>query len=175
MIYADVILNETTQNLDRRVLYAVPEGTRAAVGDLVQVPLGPSRRVQGFILALHDELTPDMAGQAARVKPIVKILSPALFDERGIALMEFMRREYLCGHLEALRLLIPRGELTGTGHKYRSILVPGAAIPADHRSREAWQPIVDYVRAALADGGVIKAEATRAGFSASSLTTRIRH
>lgn len=175
MLYADVILNETTQNLDRRFLYAIPDGIRAAVGDLVLVPLGPKRRVHGFILALHAELTPDMAGGATRIKPIEKILSPALFDERGIALMEFMRREYLCGHLEALRLLIPRGELKGTGHKYRSILVPGEAIPSQHRSREAWQPIIDYVRSALADGGVIKAEATRAGFSASSINTLIRH
>ena len=40
MAYADLIINSTSQTLDRMFLYAVPQDLTVAVGDLVQVPFG---------------------------------------------------------------------------------------------------------------------------------------
>lgn len=174
MAYADLIINSTSQTLDRMFLYAVPQDLMVAVGDLVQVPFGGgNRHLQGFVMGIRDNLDPDVP--ADKVKPIQRVLASGLFDVRGLALVDFLRREYLCTHLDALRLLIPRGELTGVGHKYRKILVPGQPIPPDHPKAKAYGVICDFVRESLAEGGVIKAEAVRAGFSASSLQTMIKH
>lgn len=176
MAFADIILNSTTQNLDRPFLYEVPQGMKVAAGDLVLVPLGAKRKLQGFVMAVHDEIPGEVPrDKRSQIKPVSSVISGGLFDEQGIALVEFMRREYLSGHLDALRLLIPRGELKGVGHKYRTILLPGEEIPPDHRFYETWQPIQDFVRRSLKDGGVIRAEAVRAGFSQSSVNTMLRH
>lgn len=176
MAYADIILNSTTQNLDRPFLYEVPPGMNLAIGDLVLVPLGAKRKLKGFVIAVHDEIPGEVPeDKHDRIKPVSKIISKGIFDEKGIELVEFMRRQYLCGYLDGLQLLIPRGELKGMGHKYRTVLMPGETLPSSHRYYKAWQPLVDYVESSLAGGGVIKAEAVRAGFSQSSINTMLRH
>ena len=176
MAFVDIILNSTAQNLDRPFIYKVPDGMKIEVGDLVLVPLGEKRKLKGFVMACHDELPEEIpSSKLDKIKPVARVVSKKIFDDKGIALVEFMRREYLSGYLDGLRLLIPKGELKGAGHKYRTVLIPGKPIDPNHRFYKNWQPIVEFVESSLESGGVIKAEAVRAGFSQSSINTMLGH
>ena len=176
MAFIDIILNSTAQSLDRPFIYKVPDQMDIEVGDLALVPLGGKRKLKGFVVAWHDELPEEIPShKLEKIKPVIRVISKRIFDEKGLALVEFMRREYLSGYLDGLRLLIPKGELKGMGHKYRTVLIPGEPIDPDHGFYKRWQPIVDFVASSLESGGVIKAEAVRAGFSLSSINTMLGH
>lgn len=177
MAYAEIILNSTSQSLDRPFLYEVPEGITTEAGDLVLVPFGNGNRsVQGFVVRVTQEIPHDTPPEfVSKIKPLKKVLSQGIFDQKGIELMDFMRREYLSGHLDALRLLIPKGELKGMTHKYRKILVPVTEPPSDRRNGAVYQKIYDFVQKELEKGGVIKAEAAAAGFSVSAVNTMLKH
>lgn len=177
MAYAEIILNLTSQSLDRPFLYLVPDDQTVQLGDLVLVPFGNGNRsVQGFVLQVTPEIPPNTPVEfISKIKPIKKVLSRAVFDQAGIALVEYLRREYLCGYLDALRLLIPKGELKGMTHKYRKILVPAMAPPDGARNGKTYQTIYDFINRELKNGGVIKAEVAAAGFSASAVNTMLKH
>ena len=177
MAYAEIILNSTSQSLDRPFLYEVPEGITTEAGDLVLVRFGNGNRsVQGFVVRVMQEIPHDTPSEfVSKIKPLKKVLSQGIFDQKGIELMDFMRREYLSGHLDALRLLIPKGELKGMTHKYRKILVPVTEPPSDRRNGAVYQKIYDFVQKELEKGGVIKAEAQAAGFSVSAVNTMLKH
>lgn len=177
MAYAEIILNSTSQSLDRPFLYLIPEDQTVSQGDLVMVPFGNgNRNLQGFVLKVTPEIpveTPE--GYRLKIKAIKKVISPAVFDQTGIELMEYLRREYLCGYLDALRLLIPKGELKGMTHKYRQILIPAMMPPEGSRHGTAYQKIYDFISREFKNGGVIKSEVASAGFSASAVNTMLKH
>lgn len=177
MAYAEIILNSTSQSLDRPFLYLIPVDLSVEPGDLVLVPFGNGNRsLQGFVINVTPEIPPETPVEfRTKIKAVKKVLSQGIFDEKAIALMEFMRREYLCSHLDALRLLIPKGELKGMTHKYRKILVPAVFPPDGARNADAYQKLYDYVEQNLKSGGVIKAEIAAAGFSASAVNTMLKH
>lgn len=177
MPYADIIINSTAQTLDRPFLYEAPDEMELRPGDLVQVPFGNgNRRSQGFVMAVSHAMPEDMPkDKSAQIKAVTKVLSRGLFDDKGRALIEYMRTEYLCSYLDALRLLIPKGELKGIGHKYRKILMAGTEPEAGRKNSQTYRAIYQYVQEALKEGGVIRAEAVKAGFSASAINTMLKH
>lgn len=177
MAYAEIILNSTSQSLDRPFLYEVPSDETVSPGDLVLVPFGGGNRsLQGFVVQVTPDVPADTPAEyRGKIKMLKKVLSRGVFDDKGIALMDFMRTEYLSGHLDALRLLIPRGELKGMTHKYRKILVPALPPPDSIRNGEAYGKIYDFVSRELKNGGAIKAELASAGFSASMVNTMLKH
>lgn len=177
MVYVEVILNTTAQNLDRPFLYQTKESLRIKTGDLVMVPFGGGNRTtQGFVIGVTDELPLDTPkGKDGLIKEVLRVVTRGILDDDDFALISFMRLRYLSSWMEAIRLLIPKGKLSGVGHKYRQVLVPGEAIPQGRRNEEAYRSLLDYVTRELGGGGVIRAEAIRAGFSASSISTMLKH
>lgn len=125
MVYVEVILNTTAQNLDRPFLYQTKESLRIKTGDLVMVPFGGGNRTtQGFVIGVTDELPLDTPkGKDGLIKEVLRVVTRGILDDDDFALISFMRLRYLSSWMEAIRLLIPKGKLSGVGHKYRQVLV----------------------------------------------------
>ena len=116
MRFASVILDIPTQALDAPYTYAVPEAPAEAggydveVGCAVLVPFG-HRQAVGFVVGLQE--LPDgeaPAGiDAAKVKPVVRAVSPAYFDEEGAACAQWLSERYLAPLSSCVRLFTPPG------------------------------------------------------------------
>ncbi len=114
MRFASVILDIPTQALDAPYTYAVPEAPAEAggydveVGCAVLVPFG-HRQAVGFVVGLQE--LPDgeaPAGiDAAKVKPVVRAVSPAYFDEEGAACALWLADRYAAPLAECVRLFTP--------------------------------------------------------------------
>lgn len=177
MAYVEVILNSTSQSLDRPFLYRAGEDLAIRKGDLVMVPFGGGNRaMQAFVTGIFDDVPLDTPKEkVSGIKEVRRVVTRGILDDNGFALIDFMRRTYLSSWMEAIRLLLPKGELKGMGHKYRQVLVPGEAIPEGRRNEEVYRAILDFVIRQLELGGVIRAEAVRSGFSVSSINTMLKH
>ena len=115
MKLASVILDIPTQALDAPYAYVVPDdapddGLAVEVGCAVLVPFG-HRQAVGFVVrikehagsALPDGLDP------AKLKPIVRAVSRAYFDEEGAACAQWLSERYLAPLSSCVRLFTPPG------------------------------------------------------------------
>ncbi|MDR3312075.1 MAG: primosomal protein N', partial [Spirochaetaceae bacterium] len=112
--FIDVLLNLP---VNRSFTYAVEGDTaeQAAVGKRVEVPFG-SRRMTGFITALHDGLPPGTPapGKIKNVRRVVDI--EPIFTQGTVELARWVAEYYLCAIGEALSAMIPSGRReTGEG------------------------------------------------------------
>lgn len=105
--YAGVVVDQVHPSLDKLFHYSIPENLagQVQVGVRVQVPFG-RRHVQGYVLSLDDE--PGVSEE--KIKPIRKVLDhdPAL-NSSVVPLITWMKAEYNCMMIEAIRCLIPPG------------------------------------------------------------------
>ena len=101
MRYAKVIVDISSEALDRCFTYAVPAGMDIRPGDMVAIPFGHMSK-EGFVLEMSDEAGID----AGRIKPVAEKLGSVILPEL-LTLMEFMRDKYSCTMADALRCMIP--------------------------------------------------------------------
>ncbi|MGD2205858.1 MAG: primosomal protein N' [Anaerolineae bacterium] len=123
-MYADIIVNRPTHHRpaagskplrgdDSRsptYTYSLPERLRdtAAVGHLVQVPLGPTTAL-GVVTALRDTPPPDLAPEI-EIRDVVEILDPLpVVTPVQIELALWIASEYLEPLSQAVRLMLPPG------------------------------------------------------------------
>ncbi len=116
-MYARVIVNNPSPLVDMPFHYLIPSRLKGKVykGSRVMVPFGPSNNsIEGFVIALS-ETCPDYVDN---IKPILKQIGPepVLFEET-IELVKWMRNEYLCTWLEAIRCVLPPGIKTAANKK----------------------------------------------------------
>lgn len=170
MEYADILIDSTSISLDRLFLYKIPEGLKLAKGDLVLVPFGP-RKVKGFVFCVHAGLPPGEEVDAAKIRPVSRLLQTGVLTDRQFQLVDFLKRKYLATSMEAIRLLLPGGLLQGKGHKIKRVLVASSApFKSDnHAKRYA------AIRQAVAKEPMTRAQAMALGFSGSSLNTMVKH
>lgn len=171
-MFANIIIDSEAQSLDRPFWYIIPEEIQLAIGDMVLLPFGTLKKAaRGFVIELRSDLPPEVAEE--KLKTIQRRLTGGLFDETGLQLVHFMRRKYLSTHLEALRLLMPKGSLTGVGHKIRLEIRAVMEPSMTDRGFDRYRPIYDHVLKHQSRG-IIRSEIIQAGFSASSLQTMIK-
>ncbi|HHU49761.1 MAG: primosomal protein N' [Caldicoprobacterales bacterium] len=119
--YAGVVVDQTHPSLDKLFHYGIPDNLAKHIqlGVRVQVPFG-HRNLQGYILSLDEE--PDVSME--KIRPIKKVLdpSPALVPS-AIPLIYWMRNEYHCMFIEAIRCFIPPGLRLNIGEKTQKIVV----------------------------------------------------
>lgn len=116
MKLASVILDIPTQALDTPYTYAVPNmqvetgGYDLAVGCAVLVPFG-HRQAIGFVIALdeHAESELPVGLDPAKLKFLVRAVSPAYFDEEGAACAQWLSERYLAPLSSCVRLFTPPG------------------------------------------------------------------
>jgi primosomal protein N' (replication factor Y) len=89
--------------------YRVDEKCEAAVGKRAMAPFGKGGRESlGFIVA-ERAAPPENLSESA-IKPIRRVVdAETLFDERDIALAEWIAAYYLCGAGQAIAAMIPSG------------------------------------------------------------------
>ena len=116
MKLASVILDIPTQALDAPYTYAVPDDLAAAgdypvaVGCAVLVPFG-HRQAVGFVIGIEECVDGELpAGlDAAKLKGIVRAVSPAYFDEEGAACAQWLSERYVAPLSACVRLFTPPG------------------------------------------------------------------
>ncbi len=103
MSYAQVIVDLSSDSVDKLFTYRVPEGMALQPGHRVLVPFGP-RKIEGYVIDLCDEVTLD----PSRLRNVERMLDPepAILPEL-IELSLWMQRTYHSTLVDALRLMIP--------------------------------------------------------------------
>ena len=137
-MYAEIIVDIASEQVDRVFTYRVPEGMSLAPGTRVRVPFGP-REKEGFVIRLKDQADYD----ESRIRPVLSALEdyPALLP----SLMELafeIRQKTHCPLCEALRLMLPAemrgGRVKVKTEEYARLLIPperiDEAIQAQGRS-----------------------------------------
>ena len=104
--FADVIVDITSDRLDRPFQYAVPDDMQVlAPGMVVMVPFGRSDRlVRGYVIGVGTEC----AVAEDKVKEIAQVITDAADQEaRLVDLAVWMRARYACTMAQALRTVFP--------------------------------------------------------------------
>jgi len=109
VVYAGVIIDQAHPSLDRVFHYIIPPELRerVQVGMRVQVPFGTSNRmVEGYVVRLDTAAdVPD-----DKIKAIDKVLDDyPVLPQSMIPLIGWMKEEYHCLSIEAIRCMIPPG------------------------------------------------------------------
>ncbi len=101
--FAEVIIDISSEQVDRLFTYRIPEGMSLVPGQRVEVPFGPRKR-EGFVIELKDECGLD----SAAVKPVCRTLEdyPVILPEL-IELSRWIKKRYHCNLVDGLRQMIP--------------------------------------------------------------------
>ncbi len=165
MNYANIIVDQSSEAIDRLFTYIVPEGMDVRPGQLVAVPFGP-KRLEGFVVSLSQrcDLPPE------KVKPLLRVVreEPVILPDL-MELADWMHARYLCNLVDALRLMIP-AELRGERVRPRTarwarLTLSGEALEAfiEANRRAAKQlEIVERLREGEAPAATLDAGALRA-------------
>lgn len=107
MIYADIIIDISSDKLDRSFQYRVPERLEKKIkaGMVAAIPFGNAGRVRkGYVIGLSDK--PKIASE--KIKEISEICSgEETTESRLIALAAWMRENYGSTMIQALRTVLP--------------------------------------------------------------------
>ena len=123
-MYAEIIVDIASEQVDRVFTYQVPDTLRIVPGMRVRVPFGP-REKEGFVIRLKETADYD----ESKIKPILAALEdyPAVLPE----LMELaweIRAKCHCPLCEALRLMLPAemrgGRVKVKTEEYVRLLIP---------------------------------------------------
>ena len=125
-MYAEIIVDIASEQVDRVFTYRVPEDMQLFPGMRVRVPFGP-REKEGFVIRLKEKADYD----ERKIKPILSSLEdyPALLPP----LMELaweIREKSHCPLCEALRLMLP-AEMRGGRIKVKTEAYARLLIPPD--------------------------------------------
>ncbi|HEX3022575.1 MAG TPA: primosomal protein N', partial [Lachnospiraceae bacterium] len=107
MVYADIIVDISHENLDKTYQFAVPENLqeKAVIGSLVRFPFGKGNRMlKGYIISLSD--VPKIDTQY--MKEITEVVDNALLMETQLIQMAYwIRDNYGATMNDALRIVLP--------------------------------------------------------------------
>lgn len=108
-LFAGIIIDQAHPSLDRVFYYRVPEELRDKIqlGMRVMVPFGVSnKKIEGYVISLEDTVDIPLD----KIKLIAKIMDdfPMILPE-FIPIIQWMKKEYHCLTIEALRCFITPG------------------------------------------------------------------
>ena len=107
MLFADVVIDISHENLDRTYQYLVPEALeqKAVIGAPVEIPFGSGNRyIKGYMIGLSNE--PKI--EIGRIKPLKSIAQNGLVMESRMIALAFRMKELFGGTMnDALRTVMP--------------------------------------------------------------------
>ena len=173
-LYAEIILNSEAIEIDRPFTYKVPLDMeeKVKVGQIVKVPFGVrSKPVEGFILGLKAE---EMK-VSFKMKNILSVENKEpVITEDDLKLINFLREEYLCKYIDAIRLLIPVGILKGAKSKSRNVIVFINDNLEKIKNKDGYIEIIDFIKRNT--GKYTKTELSKEhGFSIYKLNKLMEH
>ncbi len=128
-MYADVIVDISSGQLDKTYQYSIPERLAAAavVGAPVVMPFGHGRR-EGYIVGLSEE--PKI--EVGRIKPILAVKEHGqVIESQMIALAYYIRENFGATMNDALRTVLPVKQTVRRVIKKTVVLVAGADVAGD--------------------------------------------
>ncbi|MGM9974053.1 MAG: primosomal protein N' [Clostridiaceae bacterium] len=172
-MFAGIIVNSESIALDKIFTYKVPETLegKIKIGQIVNVPFGRGNKlIMGFVYSLAKEEQSDYNN----IKSIHSIKIPEeLFTEANIKLIEYIKDNYLSTYLEALKLFIPTGILSGARRKIKMVLYTCKDLD-DKYDKEPYTSIFNLIKSK--EGKLIKNDiCQRLNISTSPLNTLIKH
>lgn len=173
-MYAEIILNSEAIEIDRPFTYKVPLDMeqKVKVGQMVRVPFGVrSKPVEGFILDLKEE----EINVSFKIKNILSVENEEpVITEEDLKLINFLREEYLCKYIDAIRLLIPVGILKGAKSKSRSVIVYIDDNLESIKNNDGYLEVINFIKRNT--GKYTKSELTKEhGISLYKLNKLIEH
>ena len=123
-MYAEIIVDIASEQVDRVFTYRVPEGMALLPGMRVRVPFGP-REKEGFVIRLKEQADYD----ETKIKPVLSALEsyPALLPPLMDLAWEIREKAH-CPLCEALRLMLPAemrgGRVKVKTEEYVRLLIP---------------------------------------------------
>ena len=101
-MFAQVIVDIAHSNVDRLFTYRADENI--AVGQRVLVPFGAGNKsIEGFVLGVSDSYDGTVA-----LKSVIRTMEPyTVFTSEQIQLAHWIKQNYNCVVVDALRLMIP--------------------------------------------------------------------
>ncbi|AYE35790.1 primosomal protein N' [Clostridium septicum] len=144
-MYADIIVNSDALDIDRTFTYEVPENLKKLVeiGQLVKVPFGIKNNITyGFIINIIEK--EQIAG--IRIKKIKSIfLQDPILTADDFKLIKFLRENYLCKYIDAIRIMIPHGVLRGVKPKNKKVIVFVKDI-LDYKKNQRYKDVLEFVK-----------------------------
>lgn len=122
MRYADIIIDNSSQDLDRTFQYIIPEALadRILPGVRVTVPFGP-HTIKGMVIGLSGEPATD----PAKLREIRAVSDKDLaMDGQLLELAEWMAKEYGCTLNQAIRTVQSSKKRVATGRARKKQAVP---------------------------------------------------
>lgn len=170
--YAGIIVNNESIQLDKIFTYGIKEEfiKDIDIGCRVKVPFGKGNKlIDGFVVSFID-----FVEEESRIKYIEKLYgNNQLFVEEDLMLIEYMRRKYLCTYLEAIKVFIPKGIMSGMKNKTIETLHVAKELDLKY-NKSPYTEIYNLV--CKLEGKATKSEITRKyGLSLSSINTLIKH
>ena len=174
-LYAEIILNSEAIEIDRPFTYKVPLDMeeKVKVGQIVKVPFGArSKPVEGFILDLKAE---EEMKVSFKMKSILSVENEEpVITEDDLKLINFLREEYLCKYIDAIRLLIPVGILKGAKSNSRNVIVFIDDNLEKIKNKDGYIEIIDFIKRNT--GKYTKTELSKEhGFSIYKLNKLMEH
>ena len=174
-LYAEIILNSEAIEIDRPFTYKVPLDMeeKVKVGQIVKVPFGVrSKPVEGFILDLKAEEEMKVSFKMKRILSVEN--EEPVITEDDLKLINFLREEYLCKYIDAIRLLIPVGILKGAKSKSRNVIVFINDNLEKIKNKDGYIEIIDFIKRNT--GKYTKTELSKEhGFSIYKLNKLMEH
>ncbi len=103
---AQVIINTQSNRTDKKFDYLIPDELedKVTLGTRVYVPFGKgNKRLEGYVLSLSEKST------AKNLKAVFDAEKIPVFNKQMIELIEWMRENYFCSYIDAIRAIVPTG------------------------------------------------------------------
>ncbi|MDO5337746.1 MAG: primosomal protein N' [Eubacteriales bacterium] len=152
-MYANIIVDISSEKLDRAFQYEVPASMEGVLreGMVVTIPFG-KREISGYVV----ELTQQPEIDVQRIRPIKEIRSSGeTVESRLIALAAWMRRQYGSTMIQALKTVLPMKEkMTAKSRKFLVLLASREKAGAylKEMEKKKYRARARVVEALLAEG-----------------------
>ena len=137
MKYANIVIDNKTDNTDQPYTYACGELTDVRPGSKVYVPFARSKNLrEGYVLSLQEEAQID-SKLRKKIRSIDHVDEDVSLTEESVRTAVWMRDRYVCRYIDALRCFTPAGRKRVRRASAAAELadaMPEAELPADLRS-----------------------------------------
>lgn len=145
-LYAEVIINSDAIEIDRPFTYKVKEELLdiIEVGHRVKVPFGVKNNpTEAFVLGLKCEGIENVK----KIKYISSILDDIpILTRDDLRLIDFLRENYLCKYIDAIRTIIPSGLSKGIKNKKKTVIVFNKELDGMFKDKDNYVKIVNLIK-----------------------------
>lgn len=144
-LYAEVIINSDAIEIDRPFTYKVKDedNEKIQVGHRVLVSFGNGNRlIEGFVIGLKCEGVENIK----RIKKISKIVDEEpILSRDDLKLIDFLREQYSCKYIDAIRTIIPVGLMRGLKNKQKIVICYVRPLSEKFQVKENYKKLSEFI------------------------------